>query len=143
MSEKKALVSIVVDWKWIATDVMEPFDVPTGEYHVTVGGRPCNGWCRALTRCAAAHDGTSIRIEVVQKPQFQIHVKTLTGKKISLIVNRTWTVGKLKTLIEEHEGFLCDIQRLFFAEKRLEDEKHLLSVGSKISHRCMFFFYLR
>ena len=120
MSDKIALVSIV-DGKWVATDVMEPFDVPTGEYHVTVGGRPCNGWCRALAWCATAHDSTSIRIEVVPNPKIQVHVSVLTGKMLTLVVSPTWTVGKLKTLIEEHGILPSCQQRLIFAGKRLED----------------------
>ena len=92
---------------------------------MTVGGRPCNGWCRALTWCAAVHDGTSIRIEVVPDPKIQVHISTLTGKMLTLVVSPTWTVGKLKTLIEEH-GILpsCE-QRLIYAGRQLEDEKTL------------------
>ena len=129
MSEKKALVSIVVDGKWVATDVMEPFDVPTGEYHVAVGGRPCNGWCRALAWCAAAHDGTSVRIEVVPNPQIQVHVKTLTGRTMTFVVSPTWTVGKLKSLIQDHEGVPCDQQRLIFTGRQLEDRQTLIECG--------------
>ena len=135
MSEKKALVSIVVDGKWVATDVMEPFDVPTGEYHVTVGGRPWNEWCRALAWCDAAHDGTSIRIEVVQKPQIQVHVKTLTGGTMTFVVCSTWTVGKLKTLVQDRDGVPCDQQWIYieklFGYVRLEDGQTLAECGVK------------
>ncbi|KAL7065593.1 hypothetical protein AAHC03_025450 [Spirometra sp. Aus1] len=56
---------------------------------------------------------------------YQIFVKTLTGKAISLSVNPTDTIYAVKCRLQDKEGIPPDEQRLAFAGKHLED-KHTL-----------------
>jgi hypothetical protein len=66
-----------------------------------------------------------LKTEVDHGLDFQVFVRTITGKAITLNVNSNMTMATMKELIEDMGGNPPDQQRLIFAGKQLEDDRTL------------------
>ena len=62
-------------------------------------------------------------IELDIRYSYQIFVKTLTGKTLTLSVEPFDTIEYCKSLIHLHEGIPPDLQRIVFGGRQLEDNR--------------------
>ena len=75
-------------------------------------------------RMAAAEMGAEGAAE-----EFEVNVRTLTGKKIVVPVTNDHTIAKVKAAVERKEGIFAAQQRLVFNSKVLKDEDTVSAVG--------------
>ena len=74
---------------------------------------------------------TYFPIKEKERELLQIFIKTITGKEITLTVDPSLTIQKLKCEIEDAEGVPSDQQRIIFAGAQLEDSRTLASYNIK------------
>ena len=82
-------------------------------------------------------------LEVINVKEFQIFVKTLTGKTLHFDVYPIFTVEILKELIFNQEGIPENQQRIIFAGRQLKDNRTLKDYNIQSESTLHLFLRLR
>jgi len=75
--------------------------------------------------CIIIMDTTVLYYNMIISESYCIFVKTLNGKSIVLDVEPSYTIKKIKTMIDDKEDIPPSEQRLIFKSSQLEDDKTL------------------
>ena len=62
-------------------------------------------------------------IKIIKRNTYQVFLKTLTQKTVTINVDANDTIARFKYSIQDKEGIPPDQLRLLFSGKKLEDEK--------------------
>lgn len=85
--------------------------------------------------CGITPRNNLIRVAIDEGRDTQIFVSIPGQERISLWVNATYTVGRIKRLIETRERIPVDTQRLYHARQLLtDDERSLAACGIEENH---------
>ncbi|XP_078740963.1 polyubiquitin-C-like, partial [Lampetra fluviatilis] len=129
--------TLTLDWNpWdtigqLKLKIQEKEGVPPDQQRLIYAGRLLQD-VRTLAHFNV-HVGSTLHLDLERRDgdggaggsRYEIFVKTLTGKTLTLDWNPWDTIGKLKLKIQEKEGIPPEQQRLIYASRQLEDGRIL------------------
>ncbi|DBB14343.1 TPA: hypothetical protein ACH3X3_004651 [Trebouxia sp. C0006] len=117
--------------------------IPIQEQEMVYRGKPLMGTGTLMDSGVVDGAMITLRIRKAEGNMIAVNVRMLSGKVLSLDVEATWTVLRVKQLIESLEGTPVSRQRLLLPGETMSNSNMLFDYGIENGHTLFYCIHVR